>query len=59
MEDQGGRSQFAVGSQFKENSRNSNEAGAAVSEAIARGKDAVGAASKDAKESAGSDLQSI
>jgi hypothetical protein len=34
MEDQGGRSQFAVGSQFKENSRNSNEAGAAVSEAI-------------------------
>jgi ElaB/YqjD/DUF883 family membrane-anchored ribosome-binding protein len=60
MENQGARSQFAGGSQFKENSRNSNEAsGAAISDSIARGKDAVGAASKDAKESAGSDLQAI
>jgi len=59
MENQGGRSQFA-GNQFKENSRNSNEAaGTAVSDPIARGKDAIGAAAKDATDSAGSDLQAI
>ncbi len=56
MESQGARSQFAGAS----NSRNSNEAtSTAVSESISRGKDAVGAAAKDAMNSAGSDLQSL
>ena len=60
MENQSARSQFGGGSQFKENSRNSNEAtSAAISDSIARGKDAVGAAAKDAMNSAGSDLQSL
>src|SRR5262249_53362100 len=60
MENQGARSQFSGGGQFKENSRKSNEAtGAAVSDSIARGTDAVGAAAKDAMNSAGSDLQSL
>ena len=60
MENQNARSQFAGGTQFKENSRNSNEAtSTAVSDSIARGKDAVGAAAKDAMKSAGSDLQSL
>jgi ElaB/YqjD/DUF883 family membrane-anchored ribosome-binding protein len=60
MENQGARSQLAGGSQFKENSRNSNAAtSAAISDSIARGKDAVGAAAKDAMNSAGSDLQSL
>src|SRR5215813_5289460 len=60
MESQGARSQFPGASQFKENSRNSNEAaGTAISDSIARGKDAVGAAAKDALNSAGSDLQSL
>jgi ElaB/YqjD/DUF883 family membrane-anchored ribosome-binding protein len=60
MESQGARSQFAGASQVKENSRNSNEAtGTAISDSIARGKDAVGAAAKDAMNSAGSDLQSL
>ena len=60
MENQGARSQFAGGTQFKENSRNSNEgARAGISDSIARGKDAVGAAAKDAMNSAGSDLQSL
>jgi len=54
------RSQLAGASQFKENSRNSNEAtSTAVSDSIARGKSAVGAAAKDAMNSAGSDLQSL
>ena len=57
MENQGARSQFAGGTQFKENSRNSNEgARAGISDSIARGKDAVGAAAKDAMNS---DLQSL
>ena len=56
MESQGARSQFAGAS----NSRNSNErTRAGVSDAFARGKDAVGAAAKDARNSAGSDLQSL
>jgi len=60
MENQGARSQFAGGTQFKENSRNSNEGPrAGISDSIARGKDAVGAAAKDAMNSAGSDLQSL
>jgi len=60
MENQGARSQFTGGSQFKENSRDSVEAaGAAISDSIARGKDAVGVAAKDAMKSAGSDLQSL
>jgi ElaB/YqjD/DUF883 family membrane-anchored ribosome-binding protein len=60
MENQGARSQFAGGSQFKENSRDSIEAaGAAISDSLTRGKDAVGAAAKDAMKSAGSDLQSL
>jgi ElaB/YqjD/DUF883 family membrane-anchored ribosome-binding protein len=55
MENQGARLQ-----QFKENSRNSNEgARAGISDSIARGKDSVGAAAKDAMNSAGSDLQSL
>ena len=54
------RSQFAGGSQVKENSGNSNEATSkAISDSIARGKDAVGVAAKDAMNSAGSDLQSL
>ena len=60
MENQGARSQFAGGSQVKDNSRNSNEAtSAAISDSIAPGKDAVGAAAKDAMNSAGPDLQSL
>ena len=60
MENQGARSQFAGGKQFKDNSRDSNEAtGAAISDSIARGKDAVGAVANDAMKSAGSDLQSL
>jgi ElaB/YqjD/DUF883 family membrane-anchored ribosome-binding protein len=60
MENKGPRSQFAGGSQFRENSRDSVEAaGAAISDSIARGKDAVGAAAKDTMKSAGSDLQSL
>jgi ElaB/YqjD/DUF883 family membrane-anchored ribosome-binding protein len=60
MENQGARSQFGAGSQVKDNSRNSNEtAGTAISDSIARGKDGVGAAAKDAMNSAGSDLQSL
>jgi ElaB/YqjD/DUF883 family membrane-anchored ribosome-binding protein len=60
MENQGARSQFGGASQVKENSRNSNEAtGAAITNSIARGKDAVGSAAKDAMNSAGSDLQSL
>ena len=60
MENQGGRSQFASGSHFKENSRNPKEnAGAAVSGAIARGRDFVGSTAKVAADSAGSDLQAI
>jgi ElaB/YqjD/DUF883 family membrane-anchored ribosome-binding protein len=60
MENQGARSQFAGASQVKENSRNSNEAaGTAISDSLARGKDGVGAAAKDAMNSAGSDLQSL
>src|SRR5215831_8119197 len=60
MENQGARGQFAGGSQLKENSRDSNEAtSTAISDSIARGKDAVGAAAKDAMNSAGSDLQSL
>ena len=60
MESQGARSQFAGASQVKENSRNSNEAaGTAISDSLARGKDGVGAAAKDAMKSAGSDLQSL
>jgi ElaB/YqjD/DUF883 family membrane-anchored ribosome-binding protein len=56
MESQGARSQFGGAS----NSRNSNEAtSTAVSDSIWRGKDAVGAAAKDAMNSAGSDLQSL
>ena len=54
------RSQFTGGNQVKENSRSSNEAtGTAISDSIARGKGAVGAAAKDAMNSAGSDLQSL
>jgi len=60
MENQGARSQFGGGSQFKDNSRGSKEAtGAAITDSIVRGKDAVGAAAKDAMNSAGSDLQSL
>jgi ElaB/YqjD/DUF883 family membrane-anchored ribosome-binding protein len=60
MENQGARSQFGGGSQFKDNSRSSNEAtSAAITDTIVRGKDAVGAAAKDAMNSAGSDLQSL
>jgi ElaB/YqjD/DUF883 family membrane-anchored ribosome-binding protein len=60
MENQGARSQFAGGTQVKENSRNSNEGPrGGISDSIARGKDAVGAAAKDAMNSAGSDLQSL
>jgi ElaB/YqjD/DUF883 family membrane-anchored ribosome-binding protein len=60
MENQNARSHFAGGTQLKENSRNSNEAApAGISDSIARGKDAVGAAAKDAMKSAGSDLQSL
>jgi ElaB/YqjD/DUF883 family membrane-anchored ribosome-binding protein len=56
MESQGARSQFAGAS----NSRNPNEAtSTAVSDSISRGKDAVGAAAKDAMNSAGPDLQSL
>jgi ElaB/YqjD/DUF883 family membrane-anchored ribosome-binding protein len=51
MENQGARPQFGS---------NSNEApGAAITNSIARGKDAVGAAAKNAMNSAGSDLQSL
>ena len=60
MENQDARSQFGGASQVNENSRNSNEAtGAAIANSIARGKDAVGSAAKDAMNSAGSDLQSL
>jgi ElaB/YqjD/DUF883 family membrane-anchored ribosome-binding protein len=60
MESQGARSQFAGASQVKENSRNSTEATTtAMSDSIAHGKDAGGAAAKDAMKSAGSDLQSL
>jgi ElaB/YqjD/DUF883 family membrane-anchored ribosome-binding protein len=60
MENENARSQFTGGTQFKENSRNSNQATrAGISDSIARGKDAVGAAAKDAMNSAGSDLQSL
>jgi ElaB/YqjD/DUF883 family membrane-anchored ribosome-binding protein len=52
MENQGG-------SPFKENSRDPKENGAAISGAIARGKETVGSAAKDAADSAGSDLQAI
>jgi ElaB/YqjD/DUF883 family membrane-anchored ribosome-binding protein len=54
MESQGARSQFAGAS----NSRNPNDS-TAVSDSISRGKDAVGAAAKDAMNSAGPDLQSL
>jgi len=54
------RSQISGGNQFKDNSRSSAEAAsAAISDSIARGKDAVGSAAKDAMNSAGSDLRSL
>ena len=54
------RSQISGGNQIKDNSRSSAEAAsAAISDSIARGKDAVGSAAKDAMNSAGSDLQSL
>ena len=60
MENQNVRPQSAGGTQFKENLRNSNEGTRpGVSDAFARGKDAVGAAAKNAMNSAGSDLQSL
>jgi ElaB/YqjD/DUF883 family membrane-anchored ribosome-binding protein len=60
MENQGARSQFVGASQFKENSRGSIEAaGSAISDSVTRGKDAVGAAAKEAMNSASSDLHSL
>ena len=56
MENEGVR-----GGHFKENARGGSlaAAGSAISDSVARGKDAFGAAAKDAMNSAGTDLQSL
>jgi ElaB/YqjD/DUF883 family membrane-anchored ribosome-binding protein len=47
-------------SQLKENARSTMEAaGSAISDSVTRGKDAIGAAAKDAMNSASADLQSL
>ena len=61
MEQSGARSGpqpiSAAGAQFKDNPRSGSAA--SISESVARGKDAIGAAATDAMNAAGSDLQSL
>src|ERR1700730_17332948 len=47
------------GSQFRDNTRGSSGSTPSISESVARGKEAIGAAATDAMNSAGSDVQSL
>jgi ElaB/YqjD/DUF883 family membrane-anchored ribosome-binding protein len=49
----------APGGQFKDHARPSSGSGSTVSESLAYGKEAIGAAAADAMNSAGSDLESL
>jgi ElaB/YqjD/DUF883 family membrane-anchored ribosome-binding protein len=50
----------AAGGQFKDNPRSgSGGSSSSISESVARGKEAIGAAASDAMDAAGSDLQSL